>query len=50
MHHPERVTAIISKNGSIYPEGLGEKRATREEYWYNPTPEKRGQHLHLTRS
>lgn len=41
MHHPERVTAIISQNGNIYREGLGGKWAVREEYWQNPTQEKR---------
>ncbi|MFB5267775.1 alpha/beta fold hydrolase [Paenibacillus enshidis] len=41
MHHPERVTAIISQNGNIYREGLGEKWAAREEYWRYPTREKR---------
>ncbi|MFF2908035.1 alpha/beta fold hydrolase [Paenibacillus sp. NPDC057934] len=41
MHRPERVTAIISQNGNIYREGLGEKWAAREEYWNHPTPEKR---------
>jgi pimeloyl-ACP methyl ester carboxylesterase len=41
MHRPERVTAIISQNGNIYREGLGGKWAAREEYWKNPTPEKR---------
>ena len=41
MHNPERVTAIISQNGNIYREGLGSKWATREEYWENPTQEKR---------
>jgi Predicted hydrolases or acyltransferases (alpha/beta hydrolase superfamily) len=41
MHHPERVTAIISQNGNVYHEGLGEKWAVREEYWNNPTQEKR---------
>lgn len=41
MHYPERVTAIISQNGNIYHEGLGEKWATRAEYWSNPTQEKR---------
>lgn len=41
MHHPERVTAIISQNGNVYHEGLGEKWAAREEYWRNPTQEKR---------
>ncbi|WP_322098659.1 alpha/beta fold hydrolase, partial [Paenibacillus sinensis] len=32
MHHPERVTAIISQNGNIYREGLGGKWAAREDY------------------
>lgn len=41
MHNAERITAIISQNGNIYREGLGLKWATREEYWENPTPEKR---------
>ena len=41
LHNPERVTAIISQNGNIYREGLGSKWSTREEYWENPTPEKR---------
>ncbi|AET57169.1 hydrolase, alpha/beta fold family protein [Paenibacillus terrae HPL-003] len=41
MHHPERVTAVISQNGNIYREGLGDKWAAREEYWRNPTQEKR---------
>ncbi|PFW75819.1 hydrolase [Priestia aryabhattai] len=41
MHNPERVTAIISQNGNIYREGLGAKWAAREEYWENPTLEKR---------
>lgn len=41
MHHPESITAIISQNGNVYREGLGEKWAAREEYWCNPTREKR---------
>lgn len=41
MRYPERVTAIISQNGNVYHEGLGKKWATREEYWRNPTQEKR---------
>ncbi|MBX4270050.1 alpha/beta fold hydrolase [Clostridium estertheticum] len=41
MHHPERVTAIVTQNGNVYREGLGEKWAAREEYWNNPTQEKR---------
>ncbi|MGQ7889277.1 alpha/beta fold hydrolase [Paenibacillus sp. WC2504] len=41
MRRPENVTAIISQNGNVYCEGLGEKWAAREEYWRNPTQEKR---------
>lgn len=41
MRHPERVTAIISQNGNVYREGLGQKWAAREEYWNHPTQEKR---------
>lgn len=41
MRHPERIAAIISQNGNIYREGLGEKWAAREKYWNNPTPELR---------
>lgn len=41
MRHPERIAAIISQNGNIYREGLGEKWAAREKYWDNPTPELR---------
>ena len=41
MRHPERISALISQNGNIYREGLGEKWAAREEYWRNPTKEKR---------
>ncbi|BBI35582.1 alpha/beta fold hydrolase [Cohnella abietis] len=41
MRRPENVTAIISQNGNVYREGLGEKWADREEYWRNPTQEKR---------
>ncbi|WP_042159628.1 alpha/beta fold hydrolase [Paenibacillus gorillae] len=41
MQRPDCVTAIISQNGNIYREGLGEKWAAREEYWSNPTLEKR---------
>ncbi len=42
MRHPERIAAIISQNGNIYREGLGEKWVAREKYWNNPTPELRG--------
>lgn len=41
MNNPESITAIISQNGNVYREGLGSKWATREEYWNNPTEEKR---------
>lgn len=41
MRHPERVIAIINQNGNVYREGLGIKWAKREEYWANPTSEKR---------
>jgi pimeloyl-ACP methyl ester carboxylesterase len=41
MRRPESVTAIISQNGNIYHEGLGEKWEARQEYWRNPTQEKR---------
>ncbi|RXZ79612.1 alpha/beta hydrolase [Paenibacillaceae bacterium] len=41
MRRPENVTAIISQNGNVYREGLGKKWAEREEYWRNPTQEKR---------
>jgi pimeloyl-ACP methyl ester carboxylesterase len=41
MRRPENVTAIISQNGNVYHEGLGEKWAAREEYWRNPTQVKR---------
>lgn len=41
MRRPENVTAIISQNGNVYREGLGKKWADREEYWRNPTQEKR---------
>lgn len=41
MRHPEKITAIISQNGNVYREGLGQKWAAREAYWRNPTPELR---------
>lgn len=41
MWHPERVTAIVSQNGNIYRNGLGNKWNAREEYWKSPSPELR---------
>ncbi|MEX2804450.1 alpha/beta fold hydrolase [Streptococcus sp. H31] len=41
LKYPERIHGIVSQNGNIYQEGLGEKWAARAEYWKNPTPELR---------
>jgi pimeloyl-ACP methyl ester carboxylesterase len=41
MHHPERVTAIISQNGNAYEEGLGDAWAPIRKYWSEPTTENR---------
>lgn len=30
--HPDRITAIISQNGNVYEEGLGEKWKARAAY------------------
>ncbi|MGG1241704.1 alpha/beta fold hydrolase [Bacillus cabrialesii] len=43
-HITEIVAAFVdrlSQNGNVYREGLGEKWAEREDYWENPTQEKR---------
>ncbi|MDH2999355.1 hydrolase [Chelonobacter oris] len=37
LKDPARITAIISSNGNIYEEGLGEKWALRAKYWQHPT-------------
>ncbi|MCM1483996.1 MAG: alpha/beta hydrolase [Muribaculaceae bacterium] len=39
--HPERITAIVSQNGNIYDEGLGQKWEARKKYWEAPTAEGR---------
>ncbi|MGX7204055.1 alpha/beta fold hydrolase [Enterococcus pingfangensis] len=39
--HPEKILGIVSQNGNIYQEGLGEKWASRKDFWENPTREKR---------
>ncbi len=36
---PDRITAIISQNGNVYEEGLGEKWKARAAYWAHPTEE-----------
>lgn len=41
MHHPERVTAIVSQNGNAYEEGLGDSWAPIRKYWSQPTAENR---------
>ncbi|WP_382404072.1 alpha/beta fold hydrolase [Levilactobacillus lanxiensis] len=39
--HPEWIQGIVSQNGNVYQEGLGQKWATRQDFWDHPTPEKR---------
>lgn len=41
LHNPDKILGIVSQNGNIYEEGLGEKWNARKEYWNNPTEEKR---------
>ena len=41
MHHPERVTAIISQNGNAYDEGLSKGWNPIQRYWNDPTPQNR---------
>ena len=44
MKRPEAILGIISQNGNVYEEGLGQKWAARAAYWQNPTPELREQY------
>lgn len=39
--YPDKILGIISQNGNIYKEGLGSKWALRNDFWENPTAEKR---------
>jgi pimeloyl-ACP methyl ester carboxylesterase len=41
MARPERVTAIVSQNGNVYEEGLGDAWAPIQRYWREPTPANR---------
>ena len=41
MAHPQWIRGIISQNGNIYQAGLGEKWATRRDFWEHPTAAKR---------
>jgi len=44
LWHPERIAAIVSQNGNIYREGLGNKWQARAQYWQHPTPQLRQQY------
>lgn len=44
LKHPDSILGIISQNGNVYEEGLGQKWAVRAEYWKNPTKELREQY------
>jgi len=37
VHHPERITAIISQNGNAYEEGLSEGWSPIKAYWQDPS-------------
>jgi pimeloyl-ACP methyl ester carboxylesterase len=37
MHHPERITAIISQNGNAYEEGLSDGWNPIRAYWKDPS-------------
>ncbi len=41
VRHPDWIQGIISQNGNVYQAGLGSKWATRQDFWDNPTEEKR---------
>jgi pimeloyl-ACP methyl ester carboxylesterase len=41
VHHPERITALISQNGNAYLEGLSEGWNPIQAYWKDPSPENR---------
>lgn len=41
--NPKAILGIISQNGNVYEEGLGEKWKIRKDYWQNPTTEERKQ-------
>ena len=41
MHHPERITALISQNGNAYEEGLSDGWNPIQAYWKDPSQEKR---------
>ncbi|MDF2458703.1 MAG: hypothetical protein K0S79_1119 [Nitrospira sp.] len=41
IRHPERITAIVSQNGNAYEEGLSAGWNPIQQYWQDPSPEKR---------
>jgi pimeloyl-ACP methyl ester carboxylesterase len=41
VHHPERITAIISQNGNAYEEGLSDGWNPIRAYWQDPSPANR---------
>jgi pimeloyl-ACP methyl ester carboxylesterase len=41
IHHPERITALISQNGNAYREGLSEGWNPIQAYWKDPSSENR---------
>ncbi|MDB5575889.1 MAG: Hydrolase, alpha/beta fold family protein [Bradyrhizobium sp.] len=41
LHHPERVTAIISQNGNAYEAGLSDEWNFMRRYWNDPSEENR---------
>jgi pimeloyl-ACP methyl ester carboxylesterase len=41
IHHPERITALISQNGNAYVEGLSEGWNPIQTYWKDPSSENR---------
>ncbi|MBD2748662.1 alpha/beta hydrolase [Microvirga sp. BT688] len=43
IRQPERISALIIQNGDIYEDQLGPKYAPLQEYFRDPTPERRAQ-------
>jgi pimeloyl-ACP methyl ester carboxylesterase len=41
IRHSERITGLIVQNGDIYEDTLGPAYAQLQEYWRDPTPERR---------
>ncbi|KRL53469.1 alpha/beta fold hydrolase [Furfurilactobacillus rossiae] len=41
LRHPDWILGIVSQNGNVYQEGLGNKWAERQDFWDHPTEAKR---------